>query len=110
MNLSPRELKVFIALANTLSITEVAKQFFVTQPTMSKLLSNIEEKLGVLLFKRTTRTIKLTREGAELLNIARHILSDYESGLIELEKVARFHTQQIFVAALPTLVTKYLSK
>lgn len=110
MNLSPRELQIFVSLAHCLSFTEVAEQFFVTQPTMSKLVSDIEDKLGVRLFERTTRTVKLTDEGRDLLSIASRVLDDYETGLTELEGAARRHTQQLSIAALPTLAARLLPR
>lgn len=110
MNLSPRELRIFVSLSHCLSFTEVADQFFVTQPTMSKLVSDIEEKLGVRLFERTTRNVKLTEEGRDLLSIATRVLDDYETGLTELEGAARRHTQQLSIAALPTLAARLLPR
>lgn len=108
MSLSPRELRIFVALANSLSFTSVAEQFFVTQPTMSKIVSDIEEKIGIKLFERTTRNVSLTSEGRDLLGIATKIVSDLDDGLAELNGAARLHNQKLNIAALPTLAARLL--
>lgn len=108
INLSPRELRMFVALANTLSFTAVAQQFHVTQPTMSKLIANIEEKIGTALFERSTRQVTLTAHGRELLSIAQRVIADYDAGLAELAEASRRYTRQLSIAALPTLVARLL--
>lgn len=108
MNLSPRELRVFVSLANSLNFSETADRFFVTQPTMSKLVRSLEDKLGVRLFERTTRNVTLTPEGRELLDVASRVVDDFEVGLTELAEVARRRTQRLSIAALPSLAATLL--
>ncbi|MVW77681.1 LysR family transcriptional regulator [Bordetella sp. 02P26C-1] len=108
MNLTPRELRIFVSLASSLSFVQTADKFFVTQPTMSKMVKSIEDKLGVKLFERTTRTVTLTREGQTLLELAGRIIEDYEAGLAELAAVARRGSQKLAIAALPSLAATLL--
>lgn len=108
MNVTPRQLRIFVYLARTLSFRATAEQFGVTQPTMSKIVQDLELEMGVRLFDRTTRRVKLTREGEELLNIAIRISDDFDEGLSELGQVARRRTRRISVAALPTLTSLLL--
>ena len=108
MNLTPRELRIFVSLASSLSFVQTADSFFVTQPTMSKMVKSIEDKLGVKLFERTTRNVTLTREGHNLLQVASRIVEDYEAGLSQLAEVARRGSQKLAIAALPSLAATLL--
>lgn len=108
MNLTPKELGIFVSLASSLNFGQTAERFFVTQPTMSKMVRNIEDKLGVRLFERTTRSVALTAQGRELLDVASRIVDDYENGLTELAEVARKRAQRLSVAALPSLAATLL--
>lgn len=108
MNLSPKELSIFVSLASSLNFGQTAERFFVTQPTMSKMVRNIEDKLGVRLFERTTRSVTLTAQGRDLLEVAARIVDEYENGLTELAEAARQRGQRLSIAALPSLAATLL--
>lgn len=108
MNLSPRQLRIFVALARSLNFSRTAAQFCVTQPTLSKIVRDIEEELGVRLFERTTRSVKLTVDGEALVSVAARITDDFSVGVSELEAVARRRSERLSVAALPTLAATLL--
>lgn len=61
MNLN--HLKYFVALANLGSVTKVAEENYVSQPAVSKMIKQLETELGVKLFDRDGRTIKLNEAG-----------------------------------------------
>ena len=63
MNLS--QLYYFRKLAEVKHYTHAAEELFISQPTLSNSISQLEKELGIPLFKREGRTIKLTRYGAE---------------------------------------------
>jgi len=108
MNLTPRELSIFVSLASSLNFGRTAERFFVTQPTMSKIIRNMEDRLGVRLFERSTRHVTLTAEGRDLLEVASRIVDEYETGLTELAAVARKQSQHLAIAALPSLAATLL--
>mgnify|MGYP004711428889 FL=1 len=58
-----RVLRYFLAVAREESISRAAEVLHITQPTLSRQLSQLEEELGVTLFERRTRRIRLTDEG-----------------------------------------------
>ncbi len=103
MNLSPRQLRIIVALAGNLNFGRTAAQFNVTQPTLSKLVQEIEQELGVRLFERTTRVVRLTPIGRELLTTASRLVDLYEGGLLEIEAQVRRRTRWLTLAALPSL-------
>ena len=108
MNLTPRELSIFVSLASSLNFSQTADRFFVTQPTMSKMVRAIEDKFGVKLFERTTRNVVLTPEGRDLLEVATRVLGDYQIGVTELTEIARRRSQHLSIAALPSLAASLL--
>lgn len=61
------ELTAFVAVAEHLSFTKAAAQAGIALPTMSQTIRSLEERLGVRLFNRTTRSVALTEAGERLL-------------------------------------------
>lgn len=68
-----RILKYFLTVAREESITRAAEVLHITQPTLSRQLTQLEEELGIRLFVRGTRKIALTGEGMLLCRRAREI-------------------------------------
>ena len=58
-----RVLRYFLTVVREESITRAAQVLHITQPTLSRQLSQLEEQMGVKLFIRGTRKISLTNEG-----------------------------------------------
>lgn len=71
-------LQQFLALAQALNFTQAAEQCFVTQPTLSRNIANLEKELGVQLFRRNRKTVTITAEGQELLQHVYRIVEEYE--------------------------------
>ncbi len=68
-------LKYFLAIAQYSSFTKAAERLYVTQPTLSRQISDLEEEFGVQLFNRSKRSISLTPAGQICLEEAREIVS-----------------------------------
>lgn len=79
-----RVLRYFLAVAREGTITRAAERLFVTQPTLSKQLKELEDELGCRLFERGTRTVTLTEEGRILRARAEEILGLAERARAEL--------------------------
>src|SRR5450756_1223237 len=77
------ELTAFVAVAEHRSFTKAAAQVGIALPTMSQTIRSLEERLGVRLFNRTTRSVALTEAGerlrAEILPIVQGIDHALES-------------------------------
>ena len=71
-----QQLKYADAVADCGSISEAARQVFVTQPTLTEAIRLLEEELRVAIFNRTSHGVSVTREGEEFLASARQILDD----------------------------------
>ena len=69
-----RVLRYFLTVVREESITKASEALHITQPTLSRQLAQMEEDIGVKLFDRGTRKIKLTNEGILLRRRAEEIL------------------------------------
>ena len=73
-------LRYFVAVAELCNYTKAAEQLFVSQPTLSRAISDLEDEFGVKLFYRTSRhTVILTPEGKICLEESRHIIECCEA-------------------------------
>ena len=68
MNLS--HLRYFVELAHTRHYTRAAEHLFITQPSLSHAISQLEGELGVPLFEKNGRSISLTQYGKQFLACA----------------------------------------
>ncbi|MBS4207288.1 LysR family transcriptional regulator [Bacillus sp. FJAT-50079] len=75
MNL--QQLKYAIEVASKGSMNEAAKGLFISQPSLSNAIKELEKKIKVTLFIRTNRGVTVTNEGAEFLGYARQVLQQY---------------------------------
>ena len=71
-------LRYAVEVARTGSITQAAENLYMGQPNLSKAIKELEESIGILLFKRSTKGVVPTKQGAEFLQYARNILSQIE--------------------------------
>lgn len=73
-----QQLRQIIAIADYGSMNEAAKQLFITQPSLSGMVKELEEEIGATIFLRSNRGINITQEGAEFLIYARQVIDQYE--------------------------------
>ena len=74
MNL--RFLRTFVAIADNAGVARAAARLNLTQSAASRQIQTLENELGLRLFARIGRSVRLTREGEDLLVRSRHLLSD----------------------------------
>ena len=95
-----QQLTYFVAIAEQGSINKAAEKLFVTQPNLSKAISNLENELKVRIFNRTNKGVALTDEGKKLYQYARTIINQMEliQGLSEKE-----HAPVLSIASYPII-------
>ena len=76
-------LKYAVEVAKTRSISKAAENLYMGQPNLSRAIKELEESLGITIFKRTTRGITTTDDGDEFLQRARRIVAQVE----EIEEI-----------------------
>lgn len=73
-----RHLRIFIAVAETKSMSEAARQCFITQPTVSQTIHELEEHYHTQLFERLSRKLYITDSGTRLLSYARQVVDQFQ--------------------------------
>ncbi len=73
-----QQLKYILKIVECGSITEAAKQLFITQPSLSTSVKELEKELGIEIFYRTPRGVSLSIDGTEFLSYARQIVEQAE--------------------------------
>ncbi|WP_274420675.1 LysR family transcriptional regulator [Blautia sp. XA-2221] len=94
-----KQLQYFVACAQTGSVSEAAKILYSTQPSVSKVVKALEDSLGMQLFERLPRGIRLTPQGSQVYHYACKIVSE----VTKLEAVAEHGmTKWLRISANPS--------
>ena len=76
-----QQLKYVTTIANIGSISEAAKRLFVSQPSLTKAIKELEKEMGITIFDRTNKGITVSKEGERFLGYARKVLE--QAALLE---------------------------
>ena len=69
-----QQLKYVITVAETGTITEAANQLFISQPSLTNAIHELEKEMNIVIFNRTNKGISLSKEGEGFLGYARQVL------------------------------------
>ncbi|MBW8078761.1 MAG: LysR family transcriptional regulator [Gallionella sp.] len=83
------QLRCFVAVAEELHFGRAAERLHMTQPPVSRQIQLLEQRLGVALFERTNRSVRLTSPGRRFLVDARQILRLAESATLAVRRAAQ---------------------
>ena len=103
MELTLRQLEIFSAVARSRSFTGAASELVVSQPVISRTITDLERKLRTSLLVRTTRSVELTESGEEFLGVATEILEAYRRGVDWFTDYQSGQRRQVTVASLPSV-------
>ena len=92
-------LRTFIAVADKASFAEAARTLHISPTAASRAVSELEAQLGVMLLRRTTRSVSLTPEGASYLERARRALDELEDAARQLRDETAEPRGQLVVTA-----------
>lgn len=107
-NLSTRQLRAFLALAEQRSFTRAAAACHLSQPAFSALIRTLETELNTRLFDRDTRSVQLSVEGRLFETSARQLLGDFSVAVNDLSDHVERRKGRVHVAALPSLAAGWL--
>ncbi|WP_102128457.1 LysR family transcriptional regulator [Deinococcus planocerae] len=93
-----RKLHCFVVVAEEGHLTRAAERLHLAQPPLSRLIKGLEGDLGVELFVRCPHGLTLTPAGEALLDVARHTLDLWRSGLRDVRRVAAEETRVLRLA------------
>jgi DNA-binding transcriptional LysR family regulator len=105
-----RHLRYFTAVAEEQNVTRAAARLHVSQPPLSRQIRDLEEELGVELFKRTAKSIELTEAGKIFLNEARAVLLRSDEAVQAVRAVAKGARGQVRVGYAPSLTVEILPR
>jgi DNA-binding transcriptional LysR family regulator len=108
MNVSFRQLRAFILIAETSSFTRTAEQLHLSQPALSYSIRKLEESMGLQLLARNTRSVELTPAGEHFLPQARRMLRDMDDAVRDARDTLSLSRGTLRLAALPTAAASFL--
>lgn len=84
--MTSNQVRIFLAMTENLSFSKTAEEFFITQPTVSRQISMLEEEWGVMLFERNKRHVSITKAGVLMAEICKENIKKMESALSRAKK------------------------
>src|SRR4051794_11119446 len=98
-----RRLRLFLAVVDGGGMTRAAEAEHVSQPSVSQAIRELEAELGTALFHRVGRRVMLTSAGEALVEPARQVLRDVDTGRAAVHAVTGLSAGRLDLVALPTL-------
>ena len=108
-----RHLQIFKAVAEAGKMGQAARQLYISQPTVSKAIGDLEKEYGVLLFDRLAQKLYITEAGTRLLRYARQLLALYDEMEADLHAAAGLQairvgaTITVGSCVLPALIRRF---
>lgn len=108
MNIDTRQLRAFLTVAECGSFTRAAGRLHLSQPALTVQIRRLEEQLDLRLFDRNTRSVALTRAGAELVPTLARILADLDGALSDARDLSALRRGVVRLAVLPSFASGIL--
>jgi len=103
MNVSLQQLRVFQAVAAERNFSRAGDRVGLTQPAVSRAMTELESQLGLRLFDRTTREVAPTDAGRLLAAHLERLLDELDTALLDVQDLGRQRRGRVRVASSPTL-------
>ncbi len=101
-------LRIFVAVADNMSFAEAARKLRVSPTSASRAIGGLEESLGTALFRRTTRSVRLTDEGAIYLERCRIAIADLDDAALALRGDSAMPGGRLVVTAPVTFGRRHI--
>lgn len=92
------QLRYVITVADTKSMNEAARSLFISQPSLSSAVKELEHEIGLELFRRTNRGVVLTPAGEEFLGYARQVVEQFQ--LVENKYIEKKNEKKKFSVSM----------
>lgn len=102
-NLTIRQLEVFAMASRCASFSEAAKRLGISQPSLSATIAKIERQLGLSLFDRSSRSLRLTAQGERLAVVANDLVRNFEHAMRGIGDVASTRRGSTSLAVVPSV-------
>ena len=110
MNITLKQIRAFLAIAQVKSFAEACELLHISQPALSVTIKNLEATVGGQLFARSTRALALSPEGELFLPVAKRLLTDFDNALVELHESFALKRGNLSFAAMPSFASTLLPK
>ncbi|PRY00137.1 LysR family transcriptional regulator [Paraburkholderia sp. BL25I1N1] len=110
MNVTLRQLRVFIEVARLQSFSRAGDEIGLTQSAVSRCVRELESEIGLKLIDRTTREVQLTDVGGNLVSSVSRLLTDLDDALREIREIGEQRRGRVVVAASPTVACRLMPR
>ena len=107
-NFDFNQLIAFVAVADLESFKLAAEKVFISPPALSRRIEKLETSLGVRLFNRTTREVRLTPIGKSFYEKVKSALDDLELTALNIKDIADTYVSHISIACIPSVIDEFL--
>jgi DNA-binding transcriptional LysR family regulator len=107
-NVTLKQLRAFLAVADKGSFVAASEALARSQPALSQLIRQLEDEIGAPLFNRTTRSVKLTSLGMGFLPTARHLVTEFEAAIEDIQEAVAEKRGRVIVACLPSIAYRIM--
>ena len=104
-----RHLRYFVVVAQKRHFTQAAEELCIAQPALSQQIQALEHELGVVLFERTSRHVRLTPAGEALFVLAQRLLAQADQIQVEMQAFAELKRGRVSIGVLQSLSAYRLS-
>ena len=105
-----RHLRYFVIVAEEQNVTRAAERLHVSQPPLSRQVRDLEQELGVELFRRTAKSLALTEAGKIFLIEARAVLLRVDKAIETVRTVAHGDRGRLRIGYAPSLTAEFLPR
>src|SRR6202047_4066478 len=102
------QLRIFLAVAHTATLTRASKQLGLAQPSLSQQLARLEESVGTRLFDRARNRMELTDAGRVLLRHAQNVLKEIDEAEAGLREFTAGKRSIVRIAGLNSIIKALL--
>jgi DNA-binding transcriptional LysR family regulator len=102
------DLRALVAVADGQSFLRAAEQLNLSQPALSRRIQKLEATVGTPLLERTTRTVRLTPAGQEILPLMRRLLEEMDGSLLGIIALGERQAGRLTVASIPSATVRFL--
>jgi DNA-binding transcriptional LysR family regulator len=103
-----RRLRYFVAVAEELSFNRAAQRLRISQPPLSNQIKQLEEELGIQLFERSSRGVRMTEAGEALLDEARRIFVQLEQTTRVVQRIGHGEVGRLTLGFVPSASNEML--
>ncbi|MEM5014858.1 MULTISPECIES: LysR family transcriptional regulator [Metabacillus] len=101
-------IQTFVTAAECQNFRRASELLFISQPSVTVHIQLLEKELGILLFLREGRKVRLTEEGKVYLTHAKELLAVYQEGILKLNSFQQGYTSHLTLAISPLIADTIL--